>query len=165
MAYRRKTTRKRRKRRVKGIGSLGANFTTIASAGVGSVLATNIGQILPTEWTDPTTAPLGAYTLPTFQIAGGIATNMLLKGTDAKIRDGLAAGMFAVGMGSILNSAIAMTGLRGRRVGQAAKYLTPNNVPTPRMVSGKKTGYAHRGKMINPATRRETITGQTNLVG
>ena len=37
MAYRRKTTRRRKRRSVKGIGNLGANFTTIASAGVGAV--------------------------------------------------------------------------------------------------------------------------------
>jgi hypothetical protein len=61
MAYKK---RKRRKRRVKGIGQLGANFTTIASAGVGAVLATNLTQMLPTEWSDPSTAPMGEYTTP-----------------------------------------------------------------------------------------------------
>ena len=165
MAYKK---RKRRKRRVKGIGQLGANFTTIASAGVGAVLATNLTQVLPTEWSDPSTAPMGEYTTPVLQIGAGLATNMLLKGTDAKIREGLAAGMFATGMGTILNTAISgVRGRRGRRVGYGAKYLSPNNVPTPQMVTGrKKVGqYAHRGKMINPSVRRETVTGNKNLVG
>jgi hypothetical protein len=162
MAYsrRRKTTRRRKRRSTKGIGYLGANFTTIASAGVGSVLATNIGQLLPPEWTDDATAPMGSYTVPALQIGAGIGTNMLLKGTDAKIREGLAAGMFAVGMGTILGNAITMTGFgkrRGRKVGYGARYLAPNNVPTPQMVTGKrKIGR----KMINPTARREVVTGQ-----
>lgn len=165
MAYRKKTKR-RKKRSTKGIGYLGANFTTIASAGVGAVLATNLTQMLPTEWSDPATAPLGEYTTPTLQIGAGLATNMLLKGTDAKIREGLAAGMFATGMGTILNTAISgVKGRKGRKVGYGAKYLQPNNVPTPSMVTGRKVGVPHRGKMINPNTRRETVTGSKNLIG
>lgn len=165
MAYRRKTTRRRKRRSVKGIGNLGANFTTIASAGVGAVLATNISQITPVEWADPATAPLGEYTTPALQIGAGLATNMLLKGTDAKIREGLAAGMFATGAGQILGTAIA--GIKGRRLGYAKpKYMTPNNVPTRQMVSGKKiNSFTTRGKMINPATRREVVSGNKNLIG
>ena len=165
MAYRKKTTRRRKRRSTRGIGNLGANFTTIASAGVGAVLATNLTQVLPAEWSDPATAPLGEYTTPSLQIGAGLATNMLLKGTDAKIREGLAAGMFATGMGTILYTAIAGIKGRKRRVGYGAKYLQPNNVPTPAMVTGKKVGVPHRGKMINPDTRRETITGNKNLIG
>ena len=167
MAYRRKTTRRRKRRSVKGIGNLGANFTTIASAGVGAVLATNISQVTPTEWADPATAPLGEYTTPALQIGAGLATNMLLKGTDAKIREGLAAGMFATGAGQILGTAIqGIKGRRSRKLGASA-YLTPNNVPTRQMVSGRgKLGsFTTRGKMINPAVRRETITGNKNLIG